>query len=140
MSHIVKAAVIGQSFIYHYFNNKNEVFQEVINEIFAEILSKAEEVIKIDQTIKDNFLNFNNIRLIVIFKEIASNSKLASDLRDNPGILNNIKKNSFKSILHIIKQMIIWELKTRNYQKWMTNESILWRQIFCLNVDVKIFL
>ncbi|MBS4177495.1 TetR/AcrR family transcriptional regulator [Lederbergia citrea] len=106
MDQVAKLANVGKGTIYTFFNNKEELLDEIVTSLIKEMKAKAEETIQDDLSFHEN-ANRTLYRLLEFRKEHQLTIKLFQEEKEigTPAVMDVLQKVE-KAIINYIKEKV----------------------------------
>lgn len=107
VNEIAKAARIGKATIYHYFNNKEDIYKEVVEKENRILNQKIAEAIEREKMPEDKLRAYIMTRMKYLKELINIHTTLTEDYLDNYAFIEKIRERNDRKEIEVIKSILI---------------------------------
>ncbi|HEY0299554.1 MAG TPA: TetR/AcrR family transcriptional regulator [Arachidicoccus sp.] len=111
MEDIATATGMGRSSLYHYYESKRDVFEDVVAEEISEVLDVAIQKISRQNTLEDNFIKYNQVKIKQVNLKLREFNHIIQDLRRDSELLYQTRKSVRIKEEKVLKRIILWGIE-----------------------------
>lgn len=106
MEDIARAAGKGKSTLYYYFRNKEQIFDEILEDEFKQIFDRVKQAVEAAHTAKEKIKTFTLEKLKAIHEKSILYDILFGEMREDMNFMNRCKKRFAAQQTELLVQIL----------------------------------